>query len=141
MGVTYNGRSRRLYLHSQQLGKHYPVVVMGRKPACWKYGVIGHLAPFCPKKASEVPPTSDSPRGDTIFSASPVMGRLRLAPVVKKPRLGLFHSPHSLPKKKSEEKQEWQVEREGISKLRDLIHRKPIRARKLTVPLSNVRLL
>ena len=37
-------------------GRRLPVIVSGRKPACWRCGEIGHLSAVCPgKKASKKP--------------------------------------------------------------------------------------
>lgn len=62
--------------------------------------------------------------------------------MVKKPLLGLFQSPHSLPKRRrktSRNGRSW-VEREGSSKMRDLSSQKPQKTMTLTVRLPRVRL-
>lgn len=44
-------------------GKNYPVIVRRSKPACWKCGMIGHLALSCPEKnAYRFPSKSDTNR-------------------------------------------------------------------------------
>lgn len=80
-------------------GKHFPVILMERNPACWKCGVISHLAPACTgKKHAEDPPKTalNVPRAKTTCFRG------------QKDSNGSFSEP-TCQAKKEKDKQEWQV--------------------------------
>ena len=41
-------------------GRRLPVIVSGRKPACWHCGEIGHLSAVCPGKKAPKKPDQDA---------------------------------------------------------------------------------
>lgn len=124
-------------------GKYYPVIVTGRKPACWKCGVIGYLTPFCPVKASGVPPKPDTPRADTTSSTAPVICLYAADTGGEKAPVGSLPDLTFPAKKKVEQKQEWQA----VGRARGKLHAagshssEAPRASTLIVPFPRVRLL
>ena len=96
-------------------GRRLPVIVSGRKPACWHCGEIGHLSAVCPgKKASKKP----NHKHDTL---SPVVkiNTEKEAPVVSPTPAGKKNpTPPSSPTVNSEEaKAEWLTVGKGGRKL------------------------
>lgn len=56
--------------------KNYPIIITGRKPTCWKCGVIGHLIPSCPEKKASGGLPKFGLSAETVCSCNvPVCGR------------------------------------------------------------------
>ena len=69
-------------------GRRLPVIVSGRKPACWHYGEIGHLSAVCPgKKAPKKP-------DQKLGTLPPVVSNTeKEAPVVSPTPAGIIKNP------------------------------------------------
>ena len=96
-------------------GRRLPVIVSGRKPACWHCGEIGHLSAVCPGKKA---PKKPDHKQDTL---SPVVkiNTEKEAPVVSPTPAGKKNpTPPSSPTVNSEEaKAEWLTVGKGGRKL------------------------
>ena len=96
-------------------GRRLPVIVSGRKPACWHCGEIGHLSAVCPGKKA---PKKPDHKPDTL---SPVVkaNTEKEAPVVSPTPAGKKSpTPPSSPTANSEEaKAEWLTVGKGGRKL------------------------
>ena len=96
-------------------GRRLPVIVSGRKPACWHRGKIGHLSAVCPGKKA---PKKPDHKPDTL---SPVAttNKEKEAPVVSPtPAVKKNPTPPSSPTVNSEEaKAEWLTVGKGGRKL------------------------
>ena len=96
-------------------GRRLPVIVSGRKPACWHCGEIGHLSAVCPGKKA---PKKPDHKHDTL---SPVVkiNTEKEAPVVSPTPAGKKNlTPPSSPTVNSEEaKAEWLTVGKGGRKL------------------------
>ena len=96
-------------------GRRLPVIVSGRKPACWHCGEIGHLSAVCPWKKA---PKKPDHKQDTL---SPVVkiNTEKEAPVVSPTPAGKKNpTPPSSPTVNSEEaKAEWLTVGKGGRKL------------------------
>ena len=96
-------------------GRRLPVIVSGRKPACWHCGEIGHLSAVCPGKKAPKKPDHNH---DTL---SPVVkiNTEKEAPVVSPTPAGKKNpTPPSSPTVNSEEaKAEWLTVGKGGRKL------------------------
>ena len=96
-------------------GRRLPVIVSGRKPACWHCGEIGHLSAVCPGKKA---PKKPDHKPDTL---SPVVksNTEKEAPVVSPTPAGKKNpTPPSSPTVNSEEaKAEWLTVGKGGRKL------------------------
>ena len=96
-------------------GHRLPVIVSGRKPACWHCGKIGHLSAVCPGKKA---PKKPDPKPGTL---SPVVksNTEKEAPVVSPTPAGKKNpTPPSSPTVNSEEaKAEWLTVGKGGRKL------------------------
>ena len=72
-------------------GRKLPVIVSGRKPACWHCGKIGHLSAVCPgKKAPKkpdqnprtLPPVSTNNEKEALVVSPTSAGKKKHSPFV-----------------------------------------------------------
>ena len=96
-------------------GRRLPVIVSGRKPACWHCGEIGHLSAVCPGKKAPKKPDHKPGTLSPVVKSNPE----KEAPVVSPTPAGKKNpTPPSSPTVNSEEaKAEWLTVGKGGRKL------------------------